>query len=142
MKKILVPVDGSEFSMRAIEEAKKIAQAFGSEIVLLAVSGGGLTGQYIVGVGSYKRAEVFKADAEKILIKAKRNLGDLVAKTETVIKYGDPANEILNYLDGSDVDFVVMGSQGVGGSAARRFLMGSVAYKVLHNAKQLMLIVK
>ena len=142
MKKILVPVDGSEISIRALEVAKTLAQAFGSQIVLISVSGEGLSSEYIGGYDLQKLIDESKVYAEKNLTQAKATLGDLAAKSETIVKTGDPANEILDYLDGSDVDFVVIGSQGLGYSAARRLFVGSVANKVLHGAKQPVLIVK
>jgi nucleotide-binding universal stress UspA family protein len=36
-KKILVPLDGSELAMRALEEAEKLAKVFDSELVILQV---------------------------------------------------------------------------------------------------------
>ena len=37
MKNILIPVDGSEYSMKAIDAAKEIAKAFDSKISILSV---------------------------------------------------------------------------------------------------------
>jgi nucleotide-binding universal stress UspA family protein len=98
MKKILVPVDGSEISMRAVEVAKTMAQAFGSQIVLISVSGEGLSGEYIGGEDLQRLIEESKVYAEKNIAKAKTALGDLAAKSESIVKTGDPANEILDYF--------------------------------------------
>jgi len=145
MKTILVPVDGSTFSTSAVQEAKKIAAAFGSKIVILAVAR--YESYYSanpVGIQIDKQdlIEQEKETAEKNLARAQGLLGDLSGNSETVLMYGDPATQILNYLDDHEIDLVVMGSQGMGASALRRLFIGSVTYKILHNAIQPVLVVK
>jgi len=145
MKKILVPIDGSEYSIAAVKEAKKYAEAFSSEIVLLTVAnynvyiGPDLTG-VVVDIEQFTYHA--KTEAENNLAKAKEALGDLAAKAETVLLYGDPADQIIDYLEKSDADLVVMGSQGMGFSAAKRLFVGSVTFKVLHNSSKPVLVVK
>lgn len=145
MKTILVPVDGSTFSTSAVQEAKKIAGAFGSKIVLLAVA---RFEAYLsvnpVGVQVNKQdlVEKEKETAERNLSRAKGLLGALAENSETVLLYGDAATQILSYLDDHDVDLVVMGSQGMGATVLKRLFIGSVTYKVLHNAEEPVLVVK
>ena len=145
MKTILVPVDGSTFATSAVQEAKKIAGAFGSKIVLLAVA---RFEAYLsvnpVGVQVNKQdlVEKEKETAERTLSRAKGMLGVLAENSETVLMYGDAATQILSYLDDHDVDLVVMGSQGMGATALKRLFIGSVTYKVLHNAQEPVLVVK
>jgi len=145
MKKILVPVDGSSFAMNAVNEAKKLAEAFGSEIVLLTVVNYNLKSDvmYTGGVTDIQPVVVrAKADAEKNLADAMKALGDLGSKTKTELLYGDPADQILDYLKTNDVDYVVMGSAGMGFSSLRRLFVGSVTNKILQNVSQPVLIVK
>lgn len=145
MKTILVPVDGSTFSTSAVQEAKKIAEAFGSKIILLSVA---RYESYLsvnpVGIQIDKQdlIEQEKETAERNLARAKGILGSLADNCETVLTYGDAATQILNYLDDHKVDLVIMGSQGMGASGLRRLFIGSVTYKVLHNALQPVLVVK
>jgi nucleotide-binding universal stress UspA family protein len=50
-----------------------------------------------------------------------------------VVKHGDPATSITDYAENNGVDLVMMPTHGVG--KMRRFLLGSVTAKVLHDAK-------
>ncbi|MGV8907335.1 MAG: universal stress protein [Acetobacterium sp.] len=149
MKKILIPIDGSSISLKAVLEAKKLAEAFNSEIVLLTVANittpSGIEESNLdikAGLELQKYVSKFKINAEKHLAEAKISLGDLGPKAESVILYGDPAEQIANYLDDHDVDFVVIGSQGLGVSRFRQVFIGSVTSKILRHAKQPILIVK
>lgn len=149
MKKILIPIDGSPISSKAVLEAKKLAEAFNAEIVLLTVanittpSGTEESNLDIkTGLEVPQFISNFKKNAERHLAEARLILGDLGPKAEAVILYGDPAEQIATYLDDHDVDYVVMGSQGVGVSRIRQVFIGSVTSKILRHAKQPILIVK
>ena len=50
-----------------------------------------------------------------------------------VLLYGDPAHEIVKYADSEKADLIVLPTHGYG--PFRRFLLGSVTAKVLHDAQ-------
>lgn len=149
MKKILIPIDGSPISTKAVLEAKELAEPFNAEIVLLTVANITTPSEteesdlfMKSGIEVQQFVSKFKSNAERNLAEAKILLGALGEKAETVLLYGDPAEQIANYLDNSDVDLIVMGSQGVGVSRIRQVFIGSVTSKILRHSKQPILIVK
>ena len=149
MKKILIPVDSSEFSERAIEEGKKMAKAFGSEVVLLHIVGLKIPPMITMRfsatvpqgrpVDSYEDHE--KKDASDMLTAYKEAFGDMKDKVETKVIHGIVADEILKIINNTDVDLVIMGSHGIG-STLYRTLLGSVANKVVHHSKKPVLVIK
>lgn len=146
MKKILIPVDSSEFSERALEQGKVMAKAFGSEVVLLYVVGLGMGSKRFGVELSHIHAEdpYLKKEgegAEEMLANYKDSFGELKDKVEIKILKGSVADEIIKTANDTDVDFVIMGSHGIG-SALYRTLLGSVANKVVHNSTKPVLVVR
>jgi nucleotide-binding universal stress UspA family protein len=149
MKKILVPIDGSPISTKAVLEAKRLAEALRSDVVLLSVANittpSGTDDSNILiksGLEVQEYVSQFKINAEQNLADAKELLKDLSVNVETVLLYGDPADQIAEYLDENDVEMVIMGSQGVGISRLRQVFIGSVTSKIVRHSKQPVLVVK
>ena len=146
MKKILIPVDSSEFSERAVEEAKKFVKAFGCSVVLLHIVGLRISSLRInVTIPQVKPAnaddELDKAYAENMLETYKNSFGDMKDKVEIEILFGITADEIVRAINNTDVDFVIIGSHGIGSALYRTFL-GSVTNKVVHHSLKPVLVVK
>ena len=139
MSGILVGVDGSDHSQRALEWAAREAAYRQTSLTVLAVH------QAVHGwAGSLrfqdddaqvqKVAEAAKAETEKVL----GGLGDSRPESVTVrAVHGYPAEELIKA--GADADMIVLGTSGVGGWSAQ--LIGSVATKVVHHATAPVLIV-
>lgn len=145
MNKILIPIDGSEYSMRAVEKGKEYAAAFDCRIVLIHVSNiiFPLTPDEALAYIDYQKLEKdVRKEAEDLFMEAKTLLGEMVSRTDTLFITGDPANKIIEYLKSNDdIDLVIMGSHGQG-SLFHRILIGSVTNKVLHTVKQPILVIK
>jgi nucleotide-binding universal stress UspA family protein len=145
MKKILIPVDASENSKRAVEQGKLLAKTFGSDVVLLNVINiSYFYFNYDANVPQISLLTIIeeeKKHSQELLDGYKASFGEMADKVETVVLQGATANEILEYSHKCDVDLIVMGSRGVG-SALKVAMMGSVANKVLHNSDKPVLIVK
>ena len=60
--------------------------------------------------------------------------------SETLIVEGNPPGEILRIAEDEKIDTIVMGS--IGKTGLEKFLMGSVAEKVVHNSNLPVLIVR
>ncbi|WKY48361.1 universal stress protein [Eubacteriaceae bacterium ES3] len=149
MKKILVPVDGSVLSVKAVAEAKKMAEAFQSDLIFLSVASGSTppekeTSNKVIkeGLEMQEYVSKFKTNAELYLEDARNSVEGFAGEIETVLLYGDPAERIEDYLDEHEVDMIVMGSNGVGVSMLHQLLIGSVTSKILKFASQPVLIVK
>jgi nucleotide-binding universal stress UspA family protein len=137
-KKILLPTDGSKFAKDALKHALFIASKSKAEIIAISVVD---TNHYMglpIEESIYQLNEALKKEAEQHLKEIKELAANKV-KISTKIAEGSPANEILKAMDEENVDLVVMGSSGKIGF--EKFLLGSVADKVVKNAKYPVLIV-
>jgi len=147
MKRILIPIDGSEYANRAVAMGVEMARVFNCDVVLLhAISV--IMPIYGMGSGSLPpRQEIsdYANDMQKLaevkLQEAKRTFGDLADRVETVVVPGEASRVILEYVEEHDVDMVIMGSHGLG-SMVDRLLTGSVTTKVLHHIQKPVLVVK
>lgn len=129
---ILVPVDGSPASLRALDYAIETAsQTPGSSLVLLNVQNLGaiaIAGATIAG------------DLQETASQASdQALGEAVEKSEaagavfkTVVRTGQVAETIAQVAREEDIQQIVMGTRGLG--SIQGLLMGSVATKVIHLA--------
>jgi nucleotide-binding universal stress UspA family protein len=140
LSKILVPVDGSEYSLRALDTAIYLAKKIDAN----------LTGMHVIEnlptvyVESQKVLNdllaKYRAESENILDKCKQIAEKSGVKIETVIAEGDAASNIVVYARNGGFDSIIMGSRGVG--SFKEMVLGSVSNKVLHHAKCSVMIVK
>ncbi|MDR0900649.1 MAG: universal stress protein [Methanobrevibacter sp.] len=134
-KKILLPTDGSEFAEKAEEHALFIAEASGAEIIALSV----VETSFSIGLPSddtiYHINQLLKKETEKNLEKVEqlKEKAHSDAKITLKVAEGSPADVILETVAKENVDLVIMGSSGKSGFD--RFIMGSVADKVVKAAK-------
>ena len=133
--KILVPVDGSDYSMEAVKVALQYAKATKTDIHLMTVT------PFMAGLdlemsadATEKMNESMKARGEEVLTKAQGILkADGVSSNTIIASSVSAADEIIGFAEKEKVDLLIIGSRGLGGKATR-FLMGSVALKVVSNA--------
>ena len=129
---ILVPVDGSPASLRALDYAIKTAsQTPGSSLVLLNVQN--------LGAIAIAGATVAGDLQETASQASDQALGEAVEKSEaagavfkTVVRTGQVAETIAQVAREDDIQQIVMGTRGLG--SIQGLLMGSVATKVIHLA--------
>ena len=137
-KKILVPTDGSEFAKKAQRHALFLASVTGAEIVAVSVTENNFVNGLPLDDEVYQLNQLLKERSEENLEEFdKLNEDDL--KITHVIKEGSPARCILEVASEEDVDLIVMGSSGKSGFD--RFIMGSVADKVVNSAKCAVLVI-
>lgn len=147
MKKILIPVDGSEHSQKALAEGRIMAEAFGCQILLVhTVEGLNLPRGFNIAVPKIERGkgvydENDMKEAEEMLQAYKETFGDKKDLVSTQVLQGFAADEIIKLLNGSDVDMAILGSRGIG-SPLYRNILGSVTNKVLHHAEKPVLVVR
>lgn len=145
MKKILVAVDGSDNSNKALMKAKELAAAFNSEITLIYVTEdvNTLDSIYLFDknkVNTDPLNNAFKNQAMEVLDGAMEHFKDYNGKVDTLIKKGNAPFKILEVSEEGDYDLIVIGSRGLGPFS--RQVMGSVSNKVVNNSKISVLIVK
>ena len=137
-KKILVPTDGSEFAKKAQKHALFLAKVSGAEIIAVSVTENNFVNGLPLDDEVYQLNQILKERSEENLKEFDElNKDDL--KITHVIREGSPAKVILDVVNDEDIDLIVMGSSGKSGFD--RFIMGSVADKVVNSAKCAVLVV-
>ena len=135
--KILVPLDGSKYSEKALQRAIEIGNSFDSEIVLLYVIEKSLPVTFL------DRKEYLKI-LRKFGNKTLKNADELLSKkgftAKILLKEGNIVNEIEKVVKKEKCSLVVVGSKGLG--AVTRFLLGSVSNKLAQTTSCSLLIVK
>ena len=140
IKKVLVPVDGSEQARKAIDFAANLAKQNDATIHLLHVYKLPIIPE---GMGEYVISDRIELQAlgDQIISVAQ----DEVRKKggqhiEATVMEGDPAERIIAYAKDHDVDMIVMGNRGLG--SFKGLLLGSVSNKVSHRADRTCVIVR
>ena len=132
-ERILVPVDGSDGALAALERAVEMQSKFGSKLLILCV---------------YRHYSLLEASMSMVRPEAPENLDDAMREYATnvvenakqfatdhgakevrgFVKSGPPARTIVGFAKERDVDLIVLGSRGLGDR--EHFLLGSVSHKV------------
>lgn len=133
-KKIVVPVDGSEHALKAVDAAVDIAGKYDSEIYLVNVS---RRANYTGDIDKFAQSEYRQAGssfvtdelAKNILENARtraRQAGKPDPKFE--LREGNVARSIVDFAKEVKADGIVMGCRGLGDIDS--MLLGSVSHKV------------
>lgn len=142
-KRILVPVDGSSTSMAAVGKAMGLAKTFDAAVTLVCVIDpypfSGVGTDFAYGQAEYLSAAM--AQAHRSIHDAEVSFKTAGLDTETVIVENRVPHEgILETAAQQGADLIVMGSHGLRG--LQRFLLGSVAQKVLSGAEVPVMVVR
>lgn len=138
---ILVPIDGSRLSLRALDHAIALAGKTGGTIHLLTVEAPldpyGMVPSYIP---SKRHRELTRERALKTLQPAVRRAQAARARHEVLVEWGETAETIATVARRLKCGGIVMGTRGMG--AVGTLFLGSVATKVVHLAKAPVTLVK
>ena len=133
-RKMLIPLDRSELAEVVVQYAKELTARLALEVVLLHVYG--QDEQDSATMHRYyldKVADIVSSQSEEV----QQILGIKPEETAVhvwgVLAMGHPAEEILRYADENEIDFILMVTHGRSG--VRRWVLGSVADKVLSISK-------
>jgi nucleotide-binding universal stress UspA family protein len=142
MQKLLVPVDGSENSMRALRHAIARATTNGplSIHVVSAHEEPIVFGEVAVYVSKEKIAELQQKQSEGPLEAAARELDAAGVSYTKEVLVGPIAQKIAKRAEELGCDGIVMGTRGM--TALGGLLLGSVATKVVHASKLPVTLVK
>ncbi len=137
IRKILVPIDGSCHSLKALGIAKKMAKIFDSKIVLIHVVDLDHLGESPTHELDPESLENIRLERAKILDEADAECSVITSEKYCVL--GNPAEEILKKLKEDDMDLVIIAKKGASG--IERYIIGSVSAKVIeHSSKSVYLI--
>ncbi len=135
LERILVPVDFSDNSLIAVRDAGSLARVFHSEVTLLHINEflvfHPLSGPLGYGISSTEaqRTEHVNWRRKQLDGFATAELQDVAVKK--IVCSGDPAKLIAEFARNQSSDLIVMPTRGYG--PFRRFLLGSVTAKILHD---------
>src|SRR5208283_584541 len=137
IKKILVPIDGSETARKALGYTVDLAKQTGSTIILLSViDKSPYYGAQTVSLESSpihmmeNLEDYFRQTAEAYVAEAEGLCKTKEVSSQKIIRAGHPVEEIIKAAENSKVDLIVIGSHGRSALGAAMF--GSVAIGVIH----------
>ena len=140
-KKILVPLDGSATSEAILPEIEKLASAFRASISLLHVVPILILPGSMEPVVQYETiTEALIKEGEAYLRTIEKRLKDKGLTVESHLQQGNEAQLILEHSDQKDIDLIAMSTHGRSGVS--RWLLGSVAEKVIRHATKPILLVR
>jgi len=136
--KILVPVDGSAYSLKAVENACTLAKSNPpSEVVLIAV----YLSVFDLEEGGHYVADKLKLQAETALSLAKAKAQEKGITPKSLIATGlSAADEIVEAAKQENADMIVIGSRGLAGKT--KSFLGSTASMVVTYSPCSVLVVK
>ncbi len=135
--RILVPLDGSELSESALPYAEELAGAFNSELELLSVCE----------PEQSEYRHMYQLYLQKIAEKARNHIKtypdrdtSLSTSVKTVVLDGDPAAQIIDYIEKNDFNLVIMASHGRSGIMP--WAMGSIATRIAERVDRPVLFIR
>jgi nucleotide-binding universal stress UspA family protein len=140
IQKILVPTDGSDYSIRAVEYGISVAKAHEAEVVFVFVVDELVIDQFSQGAKRDAVEVDLKSDGARFLNYAIGLAEKEGVKSTSMLLKGRPFEQIVNSTKSFDIDLVVMGTYGRRG--AERILIGSVAERVIEYSACPVLVVK
>ncbi|HII79636.1 MAG TPA: universal stress protein [Methanosarcina sp.] len=141
-RNIVIATDGSENTQRAISYGIEIAKLSGAIVHAI----------YVVDTSSFSSIpmsteggweamyEILKKEGKKA-VSAVKDQGEAAGvEVREVVLEGHPTNEIIEFSETNNVDLIVMGT--LGKTGIDRFLLGSVAEKVVRSSKVPVMVVR
>ena len=140
-KRILLPTDGSKYSDKSEKHALALAAANNAEIIAVSVVENIFSLNLPDSDTISEVNQLLKSETEKNLNKVERLRDEegLDVKITKKVAEGSPARVILETIEEENIDLVVIGSSGKTGFD--KFLMGSVAEKVVKSTKCSVLVI-
>jgi nucleotide-binding universal stress UspA family protein len=130
---ILIATDGSEYIKKAVDYGIELASNTGAKLHVI----------YVVDTRAYSKIPL--SSPTEYTFSILRQEGDMAIQyvagraeatgleVEGIIAEGHPADEIIKYAEKNSIDLIVMGT--LGKSGLEKFLLGSVADKVIRSSR-------
>lgn len=151
MKKILVPIDFSEFSINALEVASYVAKVKDLQIRILHVIEDSYTPYYnMVGMNMVEDSSLFnyRKELQENLKVQMEELAQKIRAKEIAVEWdtalGSPYQTILKDAEENDVDLIVLGSHGhndieeifLGGTTEKVIRLAQVPVLTVHEVRE------
>ena len=128
-QKILVAVDGSEHSNRALHEAINIAKMTDGTVTLIHVVP---TKPSVVMSSKEQFSEMQQNKGEAVLADGKKKAEADGVSAETLLLEGDVVGQVVKTAKEGNFDLIVVGARGL--SKLEELMLGSVSHGVAKNA--------
>jgi nucleotide-binding universal stress UspA family protein len=141
--KILIAMDSSAHSERALEFVARMRWPAGSRVIVLSILqpvASSVAGPYEATVIAQDNLEALRRQLEEIVARAERTLSEVGFSTEGKVLAGDPRQTLLDVAQSERADLIVVGSHGRSGLA--KMMLGSVSSHVVTHAPCSVLVVK
>jgi nucleotide-binding universal stress UspA family protein len=139
-RNIVIATDGSENSRKAISYGIEIAKISGATVYAVHVVDTLSVVSDIWTAGKDLIHDMMIRDGKKILSETKKIIEDSGVEVKDVLLNGHPGEEIIRFTENNNIDLIVMGT--LGATGLEKFLMGSVAEKVVRHSKVPVMVVR
>ena len=146
IKNILVPIDGSEYSLHAAQYATRIARNEKAQLFCIHVVTPRIPYGYTTPAASSTKSRYYDDIKDKVeswfdtVRKLAKDEGIFDIKTEIFIDVKSIIESIIEYATRKNIDLIVIGTRGRTG--LKRFFMGSVANGIVQHAHCSVLVIR
>ena len=140
VKKILIATDGSEYTKNAVDYGIDLAKNTGAKLYTIYVIDTAAFASIPMDAAWESMYELLKQEGDEATkyVAERAEVEGLSIDRLTI--EGHPAEEIIKFAEKNSINLIVMGT--LGKSGLDRFLLGSVAEKVVRNSKIPVLVVR
>ena len=135
---IVLGLDGSEDSLRALQVARSLAETYNAKLIL--VHAYPRTSDLRTFEGYDTLVSQRKNVGRELLDRAQKRLGDVSFDVEEDLLEGPAAEAILSVAKTRKADLIVLGTRGMG--SVKGLLVGSVSHKVMQHAACTVMVVR
>ena len=132
-EKILVATDGSEHGYRAANIALDLGKISGGKVTAIYVADTNRTSHLPDDMLLFSIRELLLKEGKEALKHVEDQAREKGVAYEGVVVEGNPGSEIISYAESAKMDIIIIGA--VGRTGLDKFLLGSVAEKVVRNSK-------
>lgn len=138
--KVLVPIDGSDNSFRALDAALLLSENLGAKVTAIHV----MEEIPVLHIQSEKLLrqllDAYKKERQVILTKCSEIATSKGLSINTKLLQGNAGSTILDVCEKEKYDLIVMGSRGMG--KFRELVLGSVSNKIVHHSSCPVMIIR
>jgi len=139
-KKILIATDGSEYTKNAVDYGIDLAKNTDAKLLTIYVVDTAAFASIPMDAAWESMYELLRQEGDVAMKYVAEKAGEEGMEVEANIIEGHPADEIIKYSEKNSISVIVLGT--LGKSGLDRFLLGSVAEKVVRNSKIPVLVVR
>jgi len=132
-EKILVATDGSEHGYRAARVALELGKISGGKVTAIYVADTVKTSHLPDDMLLFSIRELLLKEGKEALKQVECLAQEKGVAFESLVVEGNPGSEIIRSAEASGMDIIILGA--VGRTGLDKFLLGSVAEKVVRNSK-------